>query len=462
MGRRRSRAKIAGPFEADIDALAHDGRGIGRLEADAGAEADIGKAVFIADALPGERVRYMRTRLRADLAEGRLEAVLTPAPERVEPPCQYAGYCAGCTLQHMEHAAQVDAKQQQLASALQRQAKAEPETWLPPIVGPALGYRRKARLSCKYVPGKGGVLVGFRERDKPYVADLEACKVLIPEVGERLTEIGQMLSQLSVRAAVPQVEVGAGDDEIALVLRVLQPVTEADQAIMAQFERDSGFVLYLQPGNADSIVPLTRPAALHYTLPAYDVRVDFKPLDFVQVNAEVNAQIIDRAIALLQLDAHPKVLELFAGLGNFSLPIARRGGQVTTVEGEAGLVARAQANAERNGLATQIDAQVADLFEPGDKQANWPTQWTWAQGQYDAALLDPPRAGAKECLPALVATGVRRIVYVSCHPATLARDIHSLVHEHGFVLEAASVADMFPMTGHVESVVALRKETGRG
>ena len=454
MGRRRSRAKIAGPFEANVDALAHDGRGIGRLEADAGTEADIGKAVFIADALPGERVRYMRTRLRADLAEGRLETILTAAPERVNPPCDYAGYCAGCSLQHMDHAAQVTAKQLQLANALERQAKASPATWLPPIIGPALGYRRKARLSCKYVPGKGGVLVGFRERDKPYVANIQACKVLIPEVGEQLTAIGDMLSQLSVRAAVPQVEVGAGDEEIALVLRVLQPVTEADRAVMTQFERDSGFVLYLQPGNADSIEPLNRPAQLHYALPRYDVRVEFKPLDFVQVNAAVNAQIVDRAIDLLQLDAHPKVLELFAGLGNFSLPIARRGGHVTTVEGEAGLVARARHNAERNRLSAQIDAQVADLFEPGDQQVNWP----WAQGQYDAALLDPPRAGAKECLPALVATGVRRIVYVSCHPATLARDVHSLVHEHGFVLEAASVADMFPMTGHGESVVVLRRD----
>ena len=453
MPRRRSRAKIAGPFETTIDALAHDGRGIGRLEAGACPDADIGKAVFIADTLPGERVRYMRTRLRADLAEGRLEEILQTAPERVEPPCQYAGYCAGCTLQHLGHAAQVAAKQDQLANALQRQVKTEPETWLDPIVGPALGYRRKARLSCKYVPGKGGVLVGFRERDKPYVADLEACKVLLPAVGEQLQAMGRMLSELSVRAAVPQIEVGAGDDEIALVLRVLQPVTDADRAVMAQFERDSGFVLYLQPGNADSILPLTRPAKLHYALPAYDVRVEFKPLDFVQVNAEVNVQIIDRAIELLQLDKHPKVLELFAGLGNFSLPIARRGGQVTTVEGEAGLVARAQANAQANGLDAQIDAHVADLFEPGEQQANWP----WAQGQYDVALLDPPRAGAKECLLALVATGVQRIVYVSCHPATLARDIHSLVHEHGFILEAASVADMFPMTGHVESVVALRK-----
>lgn len=458
MGRRRSRAKIAGPFEANIDALAHDGRGIGRLEADAGTESDIGKAVFIADALPGERVRYMRTRLLADFADGRLEEVLTAAPERVEPPCQYAGYCAGCTLQHMDHAAQVSAKQDQFATALQRQAKSEPESWLPPIVGPALGYRRKARLSCKYVPGKGGVLVGFRERDKPYVADIAACKVLIPEVGEQLNVIGEMLSQLSVRAAVPQVEVGAGDDEIALALRVLQPVTDSDRAIMAQFERETGFVLYLQPGNADSIAPLTRPARLHYGLPEYDVRVEFQPLDFVQVNAAVNTQIIARAIDLMQLDEHPRVLELFAGLGNFSLPIARSGGQVTTAEGEAGLVARAQTNAASNGLAEHITAHVADLFEPGEQQANW----TWAQGQYDVALLDPPRAGAKECLPALVATGVRRIVYVSCHPATLARDVHALVHEHGFVLEAASVADMFPMTGHVESVVALRKEAGHG
>lgn len=458
MGRRRSRAKITGPFEATIDALAHDGRGIGRLEADAGTEADVGKAVFIADTLPGERVRYLRTRLRADFAEGRLDQVLQPAPSRVEPPCQYAGYCAGCTLQHMDHAAQVAAKQEQLATALQRQAKTEPECWLEPIVGLALGYRRKARLSCKHVPAKGGVLVGFRERDKPYVADIASCKVLIPEVGERLPEIGAMLSKLSVRAAVPQVEVGAGDDEIALVLRVLQPVTDEDRTIMAQFEQDTGFVLYLQPGNADSIEPLTRPAQLHYTLPAFDVRIDFKPLDFVQVNAAANEKIVARAVELLQLDKHPRVLELFAGLGNFSLPIARSGGQVTTVEGEASLVARAQANATSNGLADRVSAHVADLFEPGDKQANWP----WAQGQYDAALLDPPRAGAKECLPALVATGVQRIVYVSCHPATLARDVATLVHDYGFILEVASVADMFPMTGHVESVVALRRSSGRG
>lgn len=450
MGRRRSRAKIAGPFETTIDALAHDGRGIGRLEADAGTEADVGKAVFIPDTLPGERVRYMRTRLRKDLAEGRLEQVLEAAPERVDPPCAHAGYCAGCTLQHMDHGAQVAAKQDQLAQALERVARTAPAQWLPPITGPALGYRRKARLSCKYVPGKGGVLVGFRERDKPYVADIDACAVLVPEVGQQLRAIGAMLGQLSIRAAVPQVEVGAGDTETALVIRNLQPVTAADRAVLEQFERDTGFVLYLQPGNAQSIEPVSRPAKLHYDLPAYDVQVDFQPLDFVQVNAVVNAGIIDRAVDLLCLDTHPNVLELFAGLGNFSLPLARRGAQVTAIEGEAGLVARAQANARANGLADRITAQVANLFEPDEG-------WAWQTGQYDAALLDPPRAGARECLPAVVATGVQCIVYVSCHPATLARDVGELVHTHGFVLEAAGVADMFPMTGHVESVVALRR-----
>ncbi len=443
---RRSRRRVpVGPFETAITALANDGRGIGRVP-EADAAADPGKVMFIDGALPGETVRYMRTRNRPDFAEGRLEAVLKPSPDRVEPPCEHAGYCGGCKLQHLDAAAQLREKQQQMLDALQRIGKLSPGRVLPPLEGPTLGYRRRARLSVRDVPAKGRVLVGFRERDKPYVADIETCAVLVPEIGQRLPILSEMLGRLSIRDQIPQVEVAVGDDCAALTLRCLRPPTDADRDVLLELEQRLNAQVFLQPGGLDSVEPLQPPARpLGYRLADDAVEVRFEPLDFTQINGAVNEKLVTQALAELAPQPGDRVLELFAGLGNFTLPLARREARVHAVEGDAGLVARAASNAARQGLDDRITTEVADLFgEPGG--------WSWPGRSFDLALLDPPRAGAAECLDALAATGVRRIVYVSCHPATLARDAGRLVRDHGFGCEAAGVIDMFPHTAHVESM----------
>ena len=450
MSRRNRRRVPAGPFETRITALANDGRGVGRTPAGE-AEPDSGKVVFIDGALPGETLRYLRTRNRSDFAEGRLEAVLEPSQDRVEPPCTHAGYCGGCKLQHLDSAAQLREKQAQLIDALQRIGKLTPQQILPPLQGPSLGYRRRARLSVRDVPAKGRVLVGFRERDKPYVADIETCAVLVPEIGARLPELSEALGKLSIRDQIPQIEVAVGDSGMALTIRCLQPPNEVDRSHLADLERLFDAQVFLQTGGLDSIEPLDGPArTLTYRLDDEDVEVVFEPLDFVQVNGVVNRGLVAQAIAALAPQPGDRVLELFAGLGNFTLPLARRGVHIHAVEGDAGLVARARNNAVAQGLDGAISTEVADLF--GDS-----AEWTWPGQAYDLALLDPPRAGAAECLAAVAISGVRRIVYVSCHPATLARDARRLVQEFGFTCTAAGVIDMFPHTAHVESMAVFSR-----
>ena len=450
MSRRRRRPQPAGPFETTITALANDGRGIGRVP-EADPAADPGKVIFIDGAVPGESVTFMRVRNRSDFAEGRLESVLTPSADRIEPPCVHAGYCGGCKLQHLDPQAQLREKQQQLLEALTRIGRVTPHTVLPPLTGPTLGYRRRARLSVRDVPAKGRVLVGFRERDKPYVADIEACEVIVPELGHRLMELSEALGRLSIRAEIPQIEIAYGDDSAALTIRCLAMPTEADRAELRRLEQMLDVQVYLQPGGLDSIEPLDPPARpLSYRLPEDDITLAFEPQDFIQVNGPINRQLVLQALDALALKPGDRVLELFAGLGNFTLPMARRGALVHAVEGDAALVARADANARRNGLDAQITTEVANLFEAA-------ADWQWPGQHFDVALLDPPRAGAAECLDALAATGVQRVVYVSCHPATLARDVGRLVHDHGFVCEQAGVIDMFPQTAHVESMAVLSR-----
>lgn len=440
---RRRRSEPAGPFDLAVADLATDGRGVGR-------DAD-GKTVFVADALPGERVRYRRVRRRRNHDEGALEEVLSPAASRVTPRCPHFGICGGCALQHLDPDAQVEFKQAQLLEALERVGGVTPESVLPPITGRRWEYRRRARLGVKHVPGKGGTLVGFRERGAPLVAVLEGCEVLIPEVGRRLTALQRLIDGLSIHDRIPQIEVAGGDDTVALVLRVLAEPSAADRERLAAFGRDTGLRFYLQPGGLDTVTPLSPDApALSYSLPAFDARLSFEPTDFVQVHAEVNAGMVAQAVSLLDPKPGESVLELFAGLGNFSLPLARRGARVTAVDGDAGLVARARANAEANGLADSIAAHAADLFRP-DPEA------PWLAGGFDYALLDPPRAGAREILPPVAAKRPRRIVYCSCHPATLARDAAELA-ARGYRLTAAGVADMFPHTAHVEAMALFQDE----
>jgi 23S rRNA (uracil1939-C5)-methyltransferase len=431
---RRATARPDAPeLTAEVIDLAHDGRGIARID---------GKVTFITGALPGERVRYRLRRHGKQADEGELVAVETPSPERVAPRCAHFGLCGGCTLQHLSAAGQIAFKQKQLLDALERIGKVRPETVALPITADGWGYRRRARLSVKHVTKKGRVLVGFREADSPFVAQLDSCVVLDPRVGLKLQALAECIGRLNINTLVPQIEVAAAE-RVALVFRVMQPPTDDDRAILRAFAAEHGFDVYLQTGGLETIRPLDGPARdLTMSPDGSALQLAFRPTDFIQVNDAVNRQMVRQALAWLAVQPGHRVLELFCGLGNFSLPLAQAGAQVTAVEGEAGLVERARANAAANGL--DIRFIKADLFQP-DARADW------LAARYDAVLIDPPRAGAQEVLPVVAAGRPARIVYVSCHPGTLARDAAYLVAQ-GYRLTRAGVLDMFPHTNHVESM----------
>lgn len=429
-------------IEAPIEALSHDGRGIARLD---------GKAVFIHGALPGERVRFQHQLRRRGFDEGYLEEVLEPAAERVEPGCAHFTLCGGCSLQHFSIDAQRQAKQRILLDNLARIGKTVPEQILPPMIGPEWAYRRRARLGVKFVRKKNCAVVGFRERRSPFVTDIIRCEVLDSRVGPLLASLGELITGLSVKDQVPQIEVAVADNAVALVLRHLEPLSDDDRQCLQQFAGQHGIRFYLQPGDANSIAPLSEVMgegpvdALQYRLPAYDVTLQFEPADFIQINTVINEKMVASALQLLNPQPGQWILDMFCGLGNFSLPLARQGAQVTGVEGDSGLVVRARANAERNGLADNTRFHTANLF---DSVKAWP----WAKQQYDAILLDPPRAGAKEIIEEWFAVfKAPRIVYVSCHPGTLARDA-ALLSDIGYKLSAAGMIDMFPHTAHSESI----------
>jgi 23S rRNA (uracil1939-C5)-methyltransferase len=424
-------------FSADVADLDQDGRGVARVD---------GKVTFIKGALPGERVRYRLARRRKQADEGEVSAIEQASADRVEPRCRHFGVCGGCSLQHLSAAGQVAFKQKQLLDALERIGKVVPAAIAPAITGPAWGYRRRARLSVKHVAKKGRVLVGFREADSPFVAQLDSCVVLDPRVGLKLREIAECVGRLDINTLVPQIEVAAAAT-VTLVFRVMQAPTDADRAVLREFGRAHGFEVHLQPGGYDTIAPLDPPATeLAISPDGSDLRLAFRPTDFIQVNDAVNQQMVRQALDWLAGGrglAGQKVLELFCGLGNFSLPLAKAGAAVTAVEGERGLVERARDNARANGL--DIRFEQADLFAP-DARVDW------LRAKYDAALLDPPRAGAREVLPIVADGQPARIAYVSCHPGTLARDAAYLVHERGYRLARAGILDMFPHTNHVESM----------
>ena len=431
----------------EIVDLAHDGRGVGRLD---------GKAVFVAGALPGERVRLGRRRRRGGIEEAELAEVLEPAPDRVQPPCAHFGLCGGCALQHLAPAAQLAAKDRELQAQLERLGRVTPEERLAPLAGPAWEYRRRARLGVKYVAKKERVLVGFRERESPYVTDVRRCHVLVPPVGGLLEPLGDLVGGLAIRDRIPQIEVavadGAARPRVVLVVRVLDAPGADDVARLRAFAAERGVEFWLQPGGLETAAPLdpaASPGPLTYRLPAFDVTLEFGPLDFVQVNAALNARMVEHALAWLAAEPGHAVLDLYCGLGNFTLPIARRAGRVLGVEGEVGLVSRARANAAANAISN-AEFAVADLS--ADLRGE-----PWARARFDRVLLDPPRVGAREVLPLVAASGAKRVVYISCHPGSLARDAGLLVHEHGFRLRAAGVMDMFPHTAHVESIAVFER-----
>lgn len=429
------------PVKACIESFAHDGRGIAHLD---------GKAVFIDGALPGEEVTFVYTDRRRDYAEGRIDEVLRPSSLRVEPRCPHFGLCGGCSLQHLDADAQVQAKQALLQAQFKRIGKIEEVPLWPALTGPIWGYRRKARLSVKYVAKKERVLVGFREKNSPFLADIKRCEVLHPKVGEKLLELSELILSLTVKKRVPQIEVAVGDERSALVFRILEKPTAEDLEKLRAFGKGYDFDIYLQPKGPESILALEpeEPPLLTYSLPCHQVTFQFAPLEFIQVNAEINRQMVDRVIDVLQLEANDTVLDLFCGLGNFTLPMAKKAGKVIGIEGSDALVKRARCNAERNGL-TNTEFHSADLTQP--------LKGEWATRKYAKLLLDPSRAGASNALTCVSRWGPQRIVYVSCNPATLARDADILVHQHGYRLVSAGVMDMFPHTYHVESIALFER-----
>ena len=442
MGRRHRKKIPQGLFKAEIESLSHEGRGIAHVN---------GKTTFIDNALPGETVEFKYVSTRSKFDEGVAENIITASSERIEPQCEYFGYCGGCSLQHMQAETQLEHKQSVLLEQFEHLGNVKPEKILPPLTGPVWGYRHKARLAVKYVMKKEKVLVGFREKRSPYVADINSCEVLHPAVGKKLDVLQNLIESLSIKNQIPQIEVAVSDNGIALVIRHLSSFTDEDINRLKTFEQGHGFRLYLQPEGYDSIHRLVGMDNndLFYELPEHDIKIYFQPIDFTQINVEINRKMINFAIEYLQPQPDDNILDLFCGVGNFTLPLAKKAKSVTGVEGAAELIDRAGKNAELNNI-DNVDFFVADLA--ADDMV-----YEFMKRDYDKLLLDPARTGAKEIISALNMKTIKRIVYVSCNPATLARDAGILVNEKGFKLKKAGIMDMFPHTTHVESIAIFEK-----
>lgn len=457
----RGRAETAPLATFDIDSLDLEGHGVARSE---------GKVAFVRGALPGERVEasIVRRKPRFDVAETR--TVLRENASRVRPRCPHFGVCGGCSMQHLDTRAQVSVKERALEDTLWHIGRVKPSTMLRPIVGPAWGYRYRARFSVRHVPKKGGVLVGFHERSSSYVADIRECHVVPATMSTLLMPLRALIGELSIRDRVPQIEMAIGehrDDDgarsevIALVLRVLEPPTEADLERLRQFAREHRVEWWLQRKGPDSIELLDAaagvPSRLGYYLDEFGLTMRYRPTDFTQVNHAVNAVLVGQAVRLLGPQVHERVADLFCGLGNFTLPLTTRAGSVLGIEGSDKLVQRARDAADFNGLAGRTEFRSANLFDL--------TAEAWrALGPFDRVLIDPPREGALAVAKALTESAgpaPRRIVYVSCNPATLARDLAVLVHEGGWQVSAAGVINMFPQTSHVESIAVIEPGSKR-
>jgi len=434
---RRHKRLPAEPITVTIESLSHEGRGIAHIN---------GKAVFVDTALPGEEVRIRFTRGHARYSEARVVEIIRPSPERIPARCLHFTLCGGCSLQHVDQEFQIAHKQQTLLEQLQHIGGIAPEEILPPLTGPLWGYRRRARLAVKYVDGKQKVLVGFREKSSPFIAEINRCETLHPAVGLILEDLRQLIGGLSIMRQVPQIEAAVADNATALVFRHLAEPSTSDLARLRDFERDRNILLFLQSGGPESIRPLSpeRAVSLIYTLPGYGIDFEYLPTDFVQINHEINHKMVGLALQLLALDQQDEVLELFCGLGNFSLPMAKWCKHVTAVEGDRGLIERAGGNARRNAIEN-VSFHVADLAGV-DVPANF------IDRDYHKVFLDPPRTGAADIIKRMSCSGTERVVYVSCNPATFARDAGLLVRDKGFRLYQVGVMDMFPHTAHSESM----------
>jgi len=427
-----------------IESLDHEGRGIAHVE---------GKVIFIEGALPGEKVTYSVFKKKRSYEMATLGEVVHSSFMRVKPKCPHFGVCGGCSLQHLEESGQMAVKQRVLEDDLWHIGKVKAREILPAIHGEAWGYRQRARISVRNMSiKKGKVLVGFHEKRSSFVVDMQRCEVLPPHISDLIVPLGELMQQISIRDHLPQIEIALGQEVNVLVLRILAPLSPADEVLLKDFADRYGVQFWTQTKGPDTVhpfYPLDAPA-LNYTLPEFGITMPFKPTEFTQVNPTINRLLVRRAIALLDPQPGERIADLFCGLGNFTLPIARRGATAVGVEGSAAMVARAISNAAYNGLAERTEFRQADLFQATPQSLS-------ALGRFDKMLIDPPRDGAAEVIKALAGQGPRRIVYISCNPATLARDAALLVHEQGYTLKAAGVANMFPHTAHVESIALFER-----
>jgi 23S rRNA (uracil1939-C5)-methyltransferase len=434
---RRRRNSPPVEMTVSIESLTNDSRGVAHHE---------GKAVFVEGGLPGEVVLCQTIKRTSKYDDAKVIDVIEASEDRVQPRCSAAGVCGGCSLQHMSESSQIHAKQEVMLDNLRQIGKVEPLTVLPPLQSDHWNYRRKARLGVKFVPKKGGVLVGFREKQSGYLAVMDSCEVLDERFSQLIMPLRELIGKISIAKRIPQIEIAAGDNSAVLVFRHLEPLSEKDQEHLKAFAIQHDLSLMLQPAGPDSIQALypETQGLLEYRLDDWDVSIRFRPTDFTQVNASINQLMVSRALKLLAAEENDEVLDLFCGVGNFTLPLARVCRQVTGIEGDSVLVNMARENAEHNKI-NNTEFITADLYDT-------PLDGSWLHRKWDRILLDPPRSGAMEVIERLPELKPKRIVYVSCNPATLARDADLLVNKHGFKLIAAGVMDMFPHTKHVESI----------
>jgi 23S rRNA (uracil1939-C5)-methyltransferase len=442
MSRRRKKLPVD-PVETTIESLSHEGRGVSHID---------GKTIFVDGALTGETVMFRYRRSHSRYAEGSLdELIANVSPDRVDAKCQHFSICGGCSLQHLNPDQQIKHKENVMLEQLQHIGGVRPIEILPALTGPLWGYRHKARLGVKHVIKKEKVLVGFREKYSSYVAEIDSCEVLHPSVGKILDSLAALIANLTVHNKIAQIEVAVSDHKTALIFRNLAELSSEDVKKLYMFGNDHQLSLYLQPGGPDTVVPLSgeKQDDLFYKLDEGNITIHFAPTDFTQVNIEINQKMVKRVMNFLDIKPEDKILDLFCGLGNFTLPIARRAKSVTGVEGADELVKKAQQNAIFNNISNATfftsDLSQTDLQENINMEG------------YDKVLLDPPRSGAQAVIEQLNMENIKKLVYVSCNPATLARDAGILVKEKGFKLQSAGVMDMFPHTTHVESIAIFER-----
>lgn len=451
MARRRKKVLPTEAYEITIESLSHEGRGI--------AHRPDGKVIFIDAALPEERIKFVYSNRRAKFDEGRCVEILQASEQRVQAECEHYAICGGCTLQHLSSDAQIQHKQSILVELFKHVAETDLINLLPVMQDASWGYRRKARLGVKYVYKKESVLVGFREKRSSFIADIQDCKILDERVACLINPLRDFITTLVAREGIPQIEVACGDQRIALVFRHLQSLSKLDKQAFIDFSKKHDLDVYLQSGGPSTVeklysedsLPEEKLERLSYRLEEFNLEMLFHPMDFTQVNAGINKKMLSLAMELLNPAKDEKILDLFCGLGNFSLPIAKLGAEVVAVEGDQMMVRRGTENANHNGLEN-IKFYAANLAADFTKES-------WAQQKFDKILIDPPRSGAFEIVQHIANFGAKSVLYISCNPATLARDA-KVLFDKGYEIMHAGVMDMFPQTAHVESIALFRLKNG--